>query len=159
MSASNTYITAPQFKGILDTLNIQNMDDVALQDILDRATGDVEAELCERFLVPLVAKGGGDYSTAPPFARQKVLNALRAAVKKVIGEDKAANVVVDSTERYVDVNKASFDMHIKTLLNPKKHFDFSMQPQAEGSIDPIQSVGLARADNELHASPDLSGIL
>lgn len=156
MSVFNDYITEAQFGGILDTLNIQNDSSIDQQDILDRATGDMESELVERFVVPLVAESGGAFSTAPSFARLKVLSALRAAIRRTIGQDKNVNIVVESTERYIDLHDKAFKDHIKTLLDPKKHYGFKMQDQADGAIDPVQTIGLARADNDPHVVTDRS---
>lgn len=156
MSVFNDYITESQFGGILDALNIELDADIDQQDILDRATGDLESELVERFVVPLVPDSGGAFSTAPSYARLKVLSALRAAIRRTIGQDKNVNIVVESTERYIDLHDKAFKDHVKTLLDPKKHYGFKMQTQADGAIDPIQSIGLARADNGPHIVPDRS---
>lgn len=148
MATTNAYLSDAQFQVILKALNVDTMSDDEQQDLLNRATGDVETELCERFVVPLVADNAGAFNTAPVYAQQKVINALRAAIRKNLAEDKNANIVVESTERFINVHEKAFEAHIKILLNPKKHYGFKMQSQADGAIDPVQTIGLARADNE-----------
>jgi hypothetical protein len=148
VAIKSQYITEDQFVAIMGELNIAGKEDAELQELLDRSVGDLEADLCERFIVPLVEVSGGAYSTAPAFARRKVLNAIKSKIRELVGRDHNRNLVIDSTQKYIDVHKSAYQADIKVLLDPLKVFGFQLQPQAEGAVEPMQHVGLARANND-----------
>jgi hypothetical protein len=147
------YITDDQFQAVLKPLNVKLSDDDQ-QELLDRAVADLEGELVKRFAVPLLAGSGGAYESAKAYSRNIVLTAIKSRIKSLIGIDKNRNVVVESGQRYIDLHKVEFEGRIKLLLDPTRKFDFQLQPQAEDAIDPIQSIGVARADNRLHLEAD-----
>ncbi len=154
MAITSQYITDDQFTDIIDEQNITGKTDEQLQNIVDRASGDLETELCERFVVPLQGIAGADYSSCPGFALQKITNAMIAKVRQIIGKDAARNIVVDSTQKYIDVHMVDFKGHIKDLLDAKKHFGFQLNSASDGAYDPVQSLGLARADNRMKVEFD-----
>lgn len=147
------YITKAQFDEILIGLNIDVTEDGGFnakkqRSLLERAVGDLESDLVERFTVPLTGTKGA-YSTAPQYARQKVLNAISSKVRQIIGLDEQKNITIDSTERFIDLKKADYNGHIKNLLNAKRTFGFKLQSFAsDGAVEPVQSVGLARGNNK-----------
>lgn len=153
MAPGNAYITEAQFEKVLKTLNVE-YDDEDQQELLDRATGEMEADLAERFVVPLVEASGGSYASTPLWSRSKVMSALRAKIRQVIGADSNRNVVVESNQRFIDLHASEYTKQLKALLNPKIIFGFKMQGHADGAVTPIQSIGLARADNELSVEDD-----
>lgn len=154
MDYSSRYIDEDKIDKILADLNIEGLSDDQVQNILDRAEGDLETELCERFVVPLISENGDPFFKAPKFAQQKVLNAIYAKIRSIIGKDKDRNIVVDATQRYIDVHEQDFKQHIKTLLDSKKKFGFKLNTFSEGSYEPTQSIGLARANNDIVVEPD-----
>jgi len=151
------YLTPQQFDDTIKPMNLDLSPDEK-QELLDRATADLEGELCKRFIVPLKSGAGGAYATAQAFSRNIVTTALRSRIKSLAGVDKNRNVVVDQGQRFIDLHKGEFDGRIKLLLDPTRHFDFQLQLQAQDAIDPIQSIGVARADNRPHRVPDYDAL-
>lgn len=143
---SNQYITSQQFDVVLQSLNYQ-ASTTQQQEILDRATGDLEADLAEKFVVPLEYKGGGAFTACPAFAKMKVLNALKAKVRQIIGYDQNRNLVIESTERFVDTHGRDYKDQIKVLLESKIDFKFRLLSQAEEAREAVQFLGLARSNN------------
>jgi len=147
------YISKAQFKDVLDDLNIDETEDGGLSakqqtSLLKRANGDLESALVERFVVPLVGNAG-PFSTAPEYSRQKVLNAVISKITQLIGLDKQKNIVVESTERYIDIKKADYNGHVKDLLNHKRIFEFKLQDfSSDRALQPVQVIGVARGDNK-----------
>jgi len=147
------YISKDEFADVLEDLNIDEDEEGGFskkrqRKLLARANGDLEADLVERFIVPLLGTGGA-YETAPDYSRQKVLNALISKIRQIIGLDKQKNLVIDSTERFIDLKLADYNRHIKDLLNAKRTFGFKLQSFAsDGAVEPVQSIGVARGDNK-----------
>lgn len=152
----NQYISGEKFQGILEELNINITEKgrdgyYDSKSLLERATGDLESDLVERFVVPLVAHNGGAFSSAPDYAKQKVLNAINAKIRQIIGNDLNKNgITIDSTQKFIDVQKTAYEDHRRGLLDPKKLYGLKLQEQAEGAVVPIQTIGLGRADNHTH---------
>ena len=155
MSITSQYIGDVQFNKILVNLNIEEYSDADKQDLIDRATADFESDLCERFVVPLVALSGA-FSTAPQFARNKVLEALRCKIRQIISHDQNKNnsVVVDTTQKYIDLNKIAYKDHVKDLLDAKRVYGFKLNFQSVGSMEPLQTIGIGRANNEYGLEDD-----
>lgn len=147
------YISKAQFQDVLEDLNIDESEEGGLSPkkqtrLLKRANGDLESALVERFVVPLLGLNG-PYTSAPEYARQKVLNAIISKITQLIGLDKQKNIVVESTERFIDIKKADFNGHVKDLLNHKRIFDFKLQGfAADTAVQPVQTIGVARGDNK-----------
>jgi len=154
MAIQSQYITDKKLNEILNEQNIQGYGEERKQDLIDRAVGDLESGICERYVVPLINADSGEYSTTPKFAQQKVLNAVISRIRGLIGNDQMRNLVIESTQKYVDVHAADFAKHIKELLDAKKHFGFKLNDASDGAYDPVQSLGLARADNRTRIIPD-----
>jgi small nuclear ribonucleoprotein (snRNP)-like protein len=153
VSIENQYITETEYSWVINDLNL-DVTDSKKEEILKRATADLESKLAKKFIVPLVAVQSGtnlalDYSSSPEFARMKILNALKAAIKSVIGFDQNRTLTgtIDSAERFMNVHADEFKSHMKDLLDPMVDFGFKLQPQAMNAQDPVQSIGLARANN------------
>ena len=85
MSCVSQYISRVQFDLVLAEINADTMSSVSKDDLLDRASADLEADLAEKFVVPLVSTTGGPYTGAPTFARNKLLNAMKAKIKELFG--------------------------------------------------------------------------
>lgn len=145
------YITDEQFARILSDLNVDSKTEAEQQDLFDRACGDMEGDLVMRFIVPLRSDVGTEFSQVPAYTKSKVLNVLRAKIRQCLGIDNNRNLIVDNTQRYIDVHGKEYAEGLKALLDPKRDFKLRLQPQAE-SVMPVQTVGVARADNE----PDYS---
>ena len=145
------YISRTNFVKILTDLNVDatadgGYGDVEQNDLIDRATGDLESDLVERFVIPLAALSG-EFKTAPVYSQQKVLNALKAKIRQIIGGDKQKNIVIDSTERYIDLKLSEYNRHIKDLLNHKRDFKMKLQSFAsDTALQPVQTIGVARPD-------------
>lgn len=143
---SNIYITSQQFDFVLQDLNY-DVSQPNQQELLDRATGDLEADLAEKFVVPLEKYGGGAFSLCPQFSRNKVLNAIKAKIRQIIGVDQNRNLVIDSTERYIDTHGRDYKQHIDKLLDHKIDYGFALINPAEDAREQVQHLGLARAYN------------
>lgn len=146
MAIESPYITDDQFRKILKPLNV-TLGDEDQQELVDRAEAALEAELVERFLVPLQKAGGGDFGSAPDYSRNIVLSAIKAQIRSLLGIDKNRNVIVEQGQRYIDLHKGEFNGLMKALLDPKRDFKLALQAQAVGGLEPIQQVGIARANN------------
>lgn len=146
MAISSIYITDERFQRILADLNLE-IEEPEQQDLVDRAVGDLEGDLCERFEVPLVPEGGGDFSTVPSYTRQKVLNAVTEKIKQLAGRDKNRNVIVESNQRFIDLHQAAYKESVKDLLDFKRMWGLRLQPQAQSAVQPVQEMGVARGDN------------
>ena len=104
------YITKANFQKILVDLNVDSTADggfgeVEQNDLIDRAVGDLESDLVERFIVPLLALKTG-FENAPSYSRQKVLNAIKAKIRQIIGEDKQKNIVIEGKHDIVRLQSA-----------------------------------------------------
>ena len=143
------YISRTNFEKILSDLNVDATADggygvIEQNDLIDRSTGDLEADLVERFIVPLQALNG-EFKNAPVYSQQKVLNALKSKIRQIIGSDKQKNIVIDSTERYIDLKLKEYKDHIKDLLNHKRDFKMKLQKFAsDTALQPVQTIGVAR---------------
>lgn len=151
------YITEQQFMGVLRPLNV-NLGDDDLQDLLDRAVADLEGELVLRYNVPLLAASGAAYSSAQAYSTNMVITALKAKIRSLVGVDKNRNVIVEQGQRYIDLHEKEFANRIKLLLDPKRTFDFQLNPQAVDSIVPIEHVGIARASDRPQRVPDFDAL-
>lgn len=154
MAITSQYITDAEFERILADLNVDSKEDDEKLDLITRAVGDMEGDLVMRFVVPLFGYDGGDYSTVPQYTRAKVLNALRAKIRALIGFDNNRNLVIDSTQRYINTHEVEYQSCIKALLDPKRDFKLRLQDLAEDAVMPKQKVGIARADNEMTIEDD-----
>jgi hypothetical protein len=161
--SANQYITQEQFDQVLKDLDAA-YSETQKQELLDRATGDLEADLAEKFLVPLAPLTGGTYlmmtkNLNQKFACNKVLNAIRAKIKEIIGYDKnrVLTGTIDSTEKFINVHGIEYKAQIKTLLNPMIVYGFKLQPQAEDAQTPVQHLGLAKANNKIDPFDDTDG--
>lgn len=143
------YISRSEYEKVLSDLNVDTeeeggLDNKGKNDLLDRAIGEMESDLVERFVVPLQGLSG-DYSTAPAYSTQKVLSCLKSKIRQIIGGDKQKNIVIDSTERFIDLKKSEYNGHIKDLLNHKRDFKFKLQEFAnDTAVQPVQTIGVAR---------------
>lgn len=147
--AANQYLTQVQFKNILSDLNLESLEESRQVDLLARATGDLEADLSRKYVVPLISALNVSYVASPTFARNKVVNAMRAKVKEIIGYDKNRELTgsIESTEKFINVHGIEYKDQLKTLLDPMIDFGFLLLIQAQDSQTPVQHIGLSRADN------------
>lgn len=157
LQVDSPYISDKQFHAVLEPLNV-NLSNEQLQELLDRAVGDLEGELVLRFIVPLLSAASAPFDQVQSYSKNIVLTALKSRIKSLVGIDQNRNVIVEQGQRYIDLHKVEFDGRIKLLLDPKRTFDFKLQSQAEDSIEPIASIGLGRADNRLHTEIDPDAI-
>ena len=147
------YISKKAYLKVLEDLNIDQTEEGGFDtfdenDLIDRAVGDLESDLVKRFVVPLVALSGGPYDSSPFYDKQKILNAIKSKIRQLIGDDKVKNIVIDSSERYIDLKKSSYKSDIKTLLDPERIYGFRLQTFADdGALNPVQQIGVARPDN------------
>lgn len=148
----NQYITNEQFKWVLDDLNYEASPQKQ-QELIDRATGALEGDLVKKFYVPLVyddgSVNGGAYTGAPAFARNKVLNCIKAKIRELIGYDKNRNLsgVIESTQKFINVHAEEYNAEIKGLMHNEAEFKFLRLPYAQDAKSPVQHVGLARPDD------------
>lgn len=153
--AQNQYISKAQYDQTLNDLDYGSCEEVQRQDILDRATGDLEADLAQKFTVPLVPVTGGTYqsmllATNQKFAVNKVLNAIKAKIKEIIGYDKNRTLTgtIESTEKFINVHGLEYKDQIRGLLNPMIVYGFALQGQAVDAQNPVQHLALSKADNK-----------
>lgn len=149
MAVENQYITAEQLTFIFDDLNFDVVEAKA-QDILDRATGDFEFDLSERYVIPLVApEDGGVYLDAPEYARKKVLNVLKAKIRAIISIEQDKNRSgSEGAEKYVNTWASDYKRGLTDLLDPKKPAAFRLADFAGDAQTTVQRIALSRADNE-----------
>ncbi len=146
MAIESIYITDTQFQRVLKPLDIR-LDDEDQQDLIDRAEAALEGKLVERFIVPLRSLNGGAFASAPDYSRNIILSAIKEQIRSLISTDRNRNVTVEQGQRYIDLHKGEFNALTKDLLDPKRDFKLQLQPQAQGGMEAIQQVGIARADN------------
>ena len=161
MAFTSRYISEDNFTKLIATLNLddaESFDDDAKQDVVDRATADMESDLCKRFVVPLVdlSVSSPSYAGAPLFSRTKVTETLRCKIRQIIAYDLNKNngVVLESNQRFVDLHDTAYKRHIKDLLDPERVYGFKLNFQSVGSAEPLQTIGLSRADNSLSYEDD-----
>lgn len=149
--AQNQYITKQQLEWVFSDLNFDTCSEDKKQEMLDRATGDLEADLSKKFVVPLVAKANGPYLTAPQFARNKILNAMKAKVREIIGYQLNKTLVgtVDSSEHFINVHGLEYKAQMKGVLDPLIDYGFLLLDQAQEAQTPVQHIGLSRANNNV----------
>lgn len=152
--AQNQYMAQAQFEEVLKDLNYQSCEESVKKNLLDRATADLEADLAEKFIVPLTPRAGDTYAqmkidVARMYATNKVVNALRAKIKEIVGFDKNKNLTgtIDSTERFINVHGIEYKGQIAALLKQVIDYQFKLLSQAQDAQTPVQHLGLARADN------------
>ena len=156
--AQNQYITREVFEMVLRDLNhLSDGDELRQKTLLDRATGDLEADLAAKFVVPLVSRSLAEnsYLGAPQaqtysFAKQKVLNALIAKIRAIIGYDVNRNLTgtIESTEKFLNVHEQEYKGLMRDLLDPKIDYGFRLLNQAADAQSPVQHLALSRADNK-----------
>lgn len=154
--AQNQYITVTQYQGLLADLDYAECDDAKQQDLLDRATADLEADLSKKYTVPLTPFLGDTYlamqgDPSRRWATNKVLNAIKSKLREIIGYDKNRNLtgVIESTQKFINVHSLEYKEQIKVLLDNDIVFGFVIQSYANDSQSPVQSLGLARSDNDV----------
>jgi Na+-translocating ferredoxin:NAD+ oxidoreductase RnfC subunit len=150
---TSIYITDTEFNWLLSDLNIA-YDQDKKDDLLKRAIGDFEADMSKKYIVPLIDKTGVAYTSAPAFAQNKVLNAVKAKVRQLIGVDKNRNLVIESTERYIDTHKIEYNDNVKTLLDPMIDFGFMLLNQAQDAQTPVQHLALSKACHQTELIDD-----
>ncbi len=153
--ATNPYISREQLQFILHDLNVQDWSESRIQELLDRATGDLESDLARKFVVPLIERGpspslGSPQSQNYSFAKAKVLNAMKAKIRAILGFDLNRNQtgVIESTQKFLNVAEMEYNGHIKDLLDPKIDYGFVMLGQAQDSQTPVQHIALSRASHD-----------
>lgn len=146
---TSIYITQEEFGYIFKELNYDQCDSRQRDDLLKRAVGDFESDMSEKFIVPLICKGGGAYTTAPQHARVKVYAALKAKIKELIGFDQNRNLTgtLEGTEKFLNVHGTEYTALKKSLLNHKIDYGFELLDYAEDAQIPVQKLRLSRAYN------------
>jgi len=157
--AQNQYISKTKFDILLKDLNYDSCEESQKQDLLDRATGDLEADLSKKFYVPLVSVAGGAYTTCQSFAQNKVLNAMKAKIREIIGYDKNRNLTgtIESTQKFLNVHGIEYKDQMKGILDPLIVYGFKVLGQAENAQTPIQSLSLSKANNRTDPYGDDNG--
>lgn len=146
---TSIYITQEQIGYIFKELNYETCDSRQRDDLVIRAIGDFESDMSEKFIVPLIEKEGGAYSTAPHHARIKVYAALKAKIKELIGFDQNKNLTgtLEGTEKFLNVHGTEYTGLKKSLLNHKIDFGFQLLDYAQDAQIPVQKLRLSRAYN------------
>jgi len=146
------YMTKDEFAEVFEDLNVDidelgGFDSKRSKRLMDRAVSDLEADLVKRFVIPLVSAAGTAFEFAPTYGQFKVKSAIMSKLRELIGQNKQKNVVIDSTERFIDLKKATYRQHIKDLLDHERIYGLKLQEFAEdGSLNPVQQVGIARPE-------------
>jgi hypothetical protein len=160
----NQYINVYQFQGILDDLSLQGYSEQKKQDLLNRATADMESDLSKKFVVPLVFSVFGfevqsTQSTpynAPPaqygFAPIKVLNALKEKIREIVGYDKNRNLLgtIENTQKFINVHGEQYTKLMGEIMAWDLDTGFLLNKYSTDAKTPIQHIGLARPDNSTH---------
>jgi hypothetical protein len=155
--AQNQYITKVQFDYIFTDLNYETSDETRKVELLDRATGDLEADLARKFVVPLIPQVSGmtyQQMLLQPnmkFAVNKVLNATKAKIRAIIGYEKNRNLTgtIDSTEKFLNVHETEYKECMKGLMDPMIDYGFLLLNQAQDAQTPVQHIALSKADNKI----------
>lgn len=124
--------------------------------MLARAVGDLESDLSEKFIVPLVKRGGGAFSLNAEHAKIKVYSALKAKMKELIGYDQNRNLTgtLEGTEKFLNVHGIEYSSIKKSLLNHKIDFGFELLDYSDDAQIPVQKLRLSRANNSESTEAD-----
>jgi hypothetical protein len=154
MAINSIYITDTQIATVLTKLGI-TLGDAEVLDVYTRAAADLEGDLSYKYVVPLTVLNSA-YTAAPAFAINKVAQAMIYKIREVLAADNNRNtgVLLDNGQKYLDLNRIAYKNQIKDLLDPKLSFGFQLNANAVGSAEPVQSLGLARANNRFEIVRD-----
>lgn len=157
----NQYINVYQFTDILNDLSLSTMSVNKQQDLLNRATADMEADLSKKFVVPLVFSVEGfevqstastPYNAPPPqygFAPIKVLSALKEKIREVVGYDKNRNLLgtIENTQKFLSVHGEQYTKLMNEIMAWDLDTGFLLNSYSTDAKTPIQHIGIARPDN------------
>jgi hypothetical protein len=158
----NQYINTFQFQDILSDLSVQ-LNTFKQQELLNRATGELERDLSKKFVVPLVFSSVGfevastvtiPYSTPPAqytFAVNVVLTTLKEKIREIVGYDKNRNLVgtIESTQKFLNIHGEQYSKMMKALVEDYEiDYGFQLQAWTVDAKTPIQHLALARGDDK-----------
>lgn len=149
------YITRSMFERLLSNFNLEDMDPDDQQELYEEALGLFESDLSMRFIVPLRKTDGSDLTKSKENTRLMIQNTLKHRIRQLLGIIESRNVVIETTEKFIDVHLSAYRRGLKVLLDHKVPFDLKLAGFAEGAQVPVQTVGIARANNELSLDPEI----
>ena len=136
----------------LDTISIgMALEPEVLESIQNEVDAEVESALCSRYVVPLRGASGG-YASAPSFVRNKIEIAYKAMFRVVLARDHGINTQFSAHSDLMSVNQKAFDRHMKDFLDTKRVYELKLQSFASTASQPVQSIGLARGNNDFESN-------
>lgn len=137
------------------SLEVDNTSDIGLSDadvdlLIEEAVGEFESKMCSRFIVPLIGISGS-FDTAPASSQTKAKICIKAMIRIVLSRDHGVNTDFGSSDNFKNQHLTTFNSHIKDFLDVKKLYGFKRQSFAGDASQPVQSVGLARGNNEFES--------
>lgn len=135
----------------LDTASVDSaltLDQLNL--LIEEAVGEFETKMCSRYVVPLTTVNGS-YELAPQASRAKAKIAVKAMIKVVLARDFGVNSEYGENGEIMKMHQATFSGHLKDFLDVKKVYGFKLQEFAGEASQPVQTIGLARGNNEFES--------
>lgn len=149
MALISSYLTSTELLSMFAEVNLDSLDEVKMQEVVSLGEGDMEGRLNKRFLIPLRAKNSSAITSAPIFAQQKIKIALRASIRNQIGTEYLRNSDLNNLGDYADRQARILADQVKTFLDYQNDFGLELKPYAQDAVEPVQHVGIARANNDM----------
>jgi hypothetical protein len=148
------YLSSAELLKIFSAVNLDSLEESEMQEIVMQAQGDMESRLNKRYCIPLRAKGGSELSSTPSFTQNKIKLTMKTALRNIIGQDYLRNSDLNQLGDYTSSQEAILKGHIKDLLDYENDFQLELKPYALDAVEPIQHVGIARANNKMSVDYD-----
>lgn len=148
------YLSTSELVKIFSAVNLDSLEENEMQEIICQAQGDMESRLNKRFAIPLRAKASQDLKSAPLFTQNKVKLTMKTALRNIIGQDYLRNSDLNQLGDYTGTQESILKGHVKDLLDFENDFCLELKPYAQDAVDPVQHVGIARANNKMSIDHD-----
>jgi hypothetical protein len=148
------YLSDAEIRKIYCAVNLDSLEDEDIQEDVNNATGDLESRLVSRFKIPLMAKGGGLLSTAPAMTVSKVKLAMKTSLRNIIAQEYMRNSDLNQLGDYSQSQAKMLADHVKVLMNPESDLGLDLQVYAQDSMEPVQHIGIAKANNSMYTDYD-----
>lgn len=151
------YISDDEIQSILKKYSLDTasgvemaLDADQIEELQNEVDAEIESALCGRYVVPLRGTSGG-YASVPDHVGNKIKICYKAMTRVVLARDHGINTQFSSHSDLISVNQRNFDKHIKDFLDIKRIWDMKLQDFASNASQPIQSVGIARGNNDFES--------
>lgn len=144
------YLSHAELLKIFSQVNLDGLDESEIQESINQAQGDMESRLNKRFHIPLLAKGKLPLENAPSHTVSKIKVTLKSAIRVFLSEEYLRNSDLNGLSEYGDTQNRVLYGHIKDLLDFQNDFGLELKPYAQDSVEPVQHVGIAKANNDMY---------